>query len=779
MAEVENALVDDDIAFDEYDTEDSYNEDWEDTEDSDEDTDEDWDDDASDEDWGDDSEEEWEDDDNSDEADEDWGDDNDDTDEAWDDDNAYADDTLVEQFADSEPSFSEGTFEDSGFDTTNAEFAEGTFEDDASEFTEGSSDDFEDTSDSAGFSEGVESLENDTGFAEGDTDGFTDSDTDGFSEGETGFSEGFAEGEVDDFSEGETDSFSEGDTDDFSEGEIDDFSEGETEFVEGGVEGFSEGSTGDFIADAGSDSTFGESGVEGFTDGQAGEGFSEGSDFGSDFDDGLEGFGNTDWGDGFNQEDNSGIFGDSTLLSLDDEAAEEAPDYEENVLTKAMRGKEAKKAYDETFDGVEQLEHSLFSLKSKLDLSTQLIPIKYLIPSEFKKQSRERTIIGLNGIVSQWGVVNPVHVMKCEDDDAYIILDGLRRVYAAMKNGLEEVECRVWDFENKVEGKKLANIISLMINRSERYKPSEQWAMMRTLERTNDLTPGLLEFLLQLEAGQAVKLRDIMQCEPEYIDIREKLIMGELDIESAFKKLSGERKKENRLQKEDMTSIENTVDETRKADKEKRRLSDQEVHDLLEMTQADVSNMDAAEMDMTDEIRAGDKYQTTDERHPVDAAVRQGTFMRDDFHCRCCGTGGVQWLGVLVFHHAVPVYAGGPDTIDNGLTLCQNCHMTLHNYIMGKVQVDLDSLSEGQRKVFRNIFKYGNIALEATKRKGLKKEDIAKLDRTGVSHAYPDANIKENTILFTQAAASKKSEPDKVVDAEFEEGSDIGENDEA
>ena len=481
--------------------------------------------------------------------------------------------------------------------------------------------------------------------------------------------------------------------------------------------------------------------------------------------------------------ENEGIFEDVNTLSLDDDEEEETSEdiVVEDVAETAKVSEEAKTAYNATFDGEEQLEHSLFSLSSKLQITSEMIKLEYLIPSNFKKQSRTKTIIGLNGIVSQWGVINPVHVMRLEDNDAYLVLDGLRRIYAAMKNGMEEVECRVWDFEDKAEGKKLANVISLMINRTEKYRPIEQWNMMKILEGVNDLSPVLLEYLLQLEAGQAMKLKDVMLCESDYYEIRDKLIMGEIDIESAYKKLCNERKKENRLQREDNTAIENTVSDEAIVPADKRRLSDDEVHDLLELANNDVSGSSVEELDMTDEIRGNDKYQTTDERHPVDQAIRQGTFMRGNFHCRCCGRGGVQWLGVLVFHHAIPVYAGGPDTIENGLTLCQNCHMTLHNYIMGKVQANFEDMSEGEVKTFKNIFKYGNIALNAVKSKGIDREKLAKLDRTGTQHAYPDANIKENTLLFSQAQSAlddarieeeKKAKEAEEADSAFDSGLD-------
>ena len=50
-------------------------------------------------------------------------------------------------------------------------------------------------------------------------------------------------------------------------------------------------------------------------------------------------------------------------------------------------------------------------------------------------------------------------------------------------------------------------------------------------------------------------------------------------------------------------------------------------------------------MDRTEEVRKNDMYQTTDERHPVPKEIKEGTLIRDKFKCRCCGQGGIQWLG--------------------------------------------------------------------------------------------------------------------------------------
>lgn len=408
-----------------------------------------------------------------------------------------------------------------------------------------------------------------------------------------------------------------------------------------------------------------------------------------------------------------------------------------------------------------------------VSITLQKIPVDQLIVSHFKKKSREATIIGMTSIIQKWGIVQPLSVLKLVDDNQYLVLDGLRRLFAAIKTGVQEVECRVWDFEDKTVGKKMANVLSLMITRCERYTPQEQWNMLQILEDVNDLDPGMIEYLTQMNSGEAMKLKDIMTCTDFYADdIKEKLLTGEYTIETAYKKLANERKKENKLAKEDDTSVniagvgndvpssnvgETSEDGGNEAEGDEpqqvgTQFSNGEVAEMLELAKTGIDDDEPLEsLNKTDEIRGSEMHQKVGERHPVDPAVRQGTFIRDGFKCRCCGLGGNEaYLSVLAFHHAVPVYLGGPDTKENGLTLCVTCHILLHNYLFGQLQVELDKLDEHEQQRFRNVFKYGNIALEAQKRRGMSKEDMKKQD-TGAKHPMPNANININRQILKDA----------------------------
>lgn len=461
--------------------------------------------------------------------------------------------------------------------------------------------------------------------------------------------------------------------------------------------------------------------------------------------------------------------------------------------------------YEETFDGSEQLEHTLLEISESVSVEIKHIPVAQLVLSEFKKQSRSNTRIGLAASIEHWGVLTPIHVLALEDADTYLVLDGLRRVVGALRNGIEEVQCVVWTFDDVSKGKRFANILSLMLNKTATFDIKEQWAMLQLLEEVNDVTPTLAEHLLGLQAGEALKLKDIMLCENEYAEIREKMLEGGYNIEQAYKKLCNLRKKENRLEKDDNTAIANPDETETGVQKKGKRCSDTDVDKQLEIggnaafevgepiidSEADNNvadneppvELDAEEVeellaeseniadttdtenvdnevtvediqaiDKTDELRNSSIYQKVGQRHPIDPNTRTGTFIRDGFKCCCCGLGGSEaYLSILAFHHRIPVAMGGPDTKENGLTLCVNCHIMLHNYLMGKLQVDFSLLDAAERIRFKRIIQYGNIALAAKDKKKMTKKQLQDAVEDGTKHPMPNKYLAENKKAFEEA----------------------------
>ena len=179
--------------------------------------------------------------------------------------------------------------------------------------------------------------------------------------------------------------------------------------------------------------------------------------------------------------------------------------------------------------------------------------------------------------------------------------------------------------------------------------------------------------------------------------------------------------------------------------------------ELLEM-------VDGVDEDVTDEdfddVNRGsfeDEGQKVGERHPVDPAIRQGTFQRDNFRCRCCGTGGVAFLGTLVYHHAIPVSARGKDSVANGLTLCDSCHQVLHcaEKSGGKIPMtkeQFEEYSEADQLRIKRILKFAKVAVEAHKRVGNSRDKIVKEATASGRHRMPGETLKETQIGFATAS---------------------------
>ena len=435
--------------------------------------------------------------------------------------------------------------------------------------------------------------------------------------------------------------------------------------------------------------------------------------------------------------------------------------------------------YGETKDGTEERALNLLSLTSdKFSLSTEVIKIGEIGLSEPTKRGRQKTMIGLTQSVKDMGILTPIHVMKVAEEDAtddykYVLIDGLRRMFGAIKNGMTEICATVWDFEDKEKGMELLLPLSLMLNRQQKRQWSEVWDLYRILELQSAITPGTLEFLLQLEAGDAMRLKDVMLC--DYSEVKEALLSGEKNLDACYKMLQKMRKDEDQLGKDDATGFGDTVDGAEEVAGDvtegSEQLTDQDVLELLEMadnldddsevSSDDFSDMSTPDSDFVDQQKVG-------ERHPLDPALRQAVLARDDFTCRCCGMKmiGVR-LGLIAVHHILPVHVGGKDSMNNLTTLCLSCHNTLHclerngGTIMMSEQ-NYNELFPSEKSSLKRALKLARIAIEADKRRGMSKEQIANVTRDVLRHPMPGTNLKENQAIYTAVESSKKIQASSV-----------------
>lgn len=438
-----------------------------------------------------------------------------------------------------------------------------------------------------------------------------------------------------------------------------------------------------------------------------------------------------------------------------------------------MQGTSLEAEYDSVFTGEEKADMLLKLTSDKFQRYPERIKISQIGFTEPIKRGRKQTMSGLTTSIKDIGVVTPIHVMLTEDsnlsdDDSdykYLMLDGVRRVFGAMKNGIEEIDAIVWDFEDKERGMDLALVLSLVLNRVQRREWGEIWDLYQILELQSAITPGTLEYLLQLNGGDAMKLKDVML--GDYEEPKQMLLNNEKDLEACYKLLQKLRKEEDKLAKEDATGFSDTVegaDEVSSNNIETEdggQLSDQDVLELLEM--ADDSDIDDVSDDDFDELNKGiDEHQVVGERHPLDPALKSAVLSRDNFKCRCCGFGGAAALGVLAVHHILPVHTGGSDTIDNLTTLCLNHHILLHcaERNGGKLQMtkeEFDSYSEEEQTALKKCLKLAKVAVEADKRKNLSIEEVKKLTTDSIRHPMPGAGLKDNQKAYSESKVSSES----------------------
>lgn len=452
------------------------------------------------------------------------------------------------------------------------------------------------------------------------------------------------------------------------------------------------------------------------------------------------------------------------------------PESEPEPFKAQQMSESLQKEYDANFSDEERIMNMLKVTSDMYTRTRKVINLKEVCISEPLKLGREQTMVGLTKSVKEMGVLTPIHVMTMEqvkdEDDLedepdgmrnykYILLDGLRRVFGALKNQVFEVDAIVWDFPDKEKGRQIALPLSLLLNRTQRRKWSEIWELFQILEMQSSVTPGTLEYLLQLEPGDAMKLKDCMLC--DYEEVKECLLNNEKTLEQAYKLLQKLRKEENMLEKEESMGISN-VEEAQEivgdASEGKEGLSEQDVRELLEMSDSDI---DVDDEDFGALNQGEDHHQKVGEREPLDPALRQAVLHRDDFRCQICGVGGPAFLSVLAVHHKISVAAGGADALDNLVTLCLTDHIMVHvaERNGGKLQItkeEYDESSPEEQERFKKILKLSKVIVEANKRKGFTREQVFENTKSVMKHPMPGAGLAENRKAYVE---SKKEEQEK------------------
>lgn len=400
-----------------------------------------------------------------------------------------------------------------------------------------------------------------------------------------------------------------------------------------------------------------------------------------------------------------------------------------------------------------------FVFNSKIELVNKDLDISSIFIPNFKKVARQDTLKGLTGVIGEWGIVERVHVLALEDDDSYLLLSGLRRLYGATRNNQRVIPSVVWRFSDPDEGKEKAMLVSLMLNRTQGFTPREVWEQMKILEEVHAATPGMIEFLLQLRPGEAMKLKDVMMADSEYGDIKADLLDNLLTIEGAYKKLTNARKKENRLEKEDATVLDSSNNDVSPIDVDSMPediiLGEEEVKELLDLTKLEVTD---SEVDDIENFGKGEfatepppTYDKDGNRTKLPDYLRDRIYQRDNFTCRCCGLGGANRLPTLQVHHIIEVSQGGDNSEENLITICLSCHTLIHALAWGKLTIRKEEIRDDERQTFKNIMKYANIIIKAEAKLKSKGGGTPKEEKTLPKFPMPGSNMQGLVKAYNQS----------------------------
>lgn len=398
-----------------------------------------------------------------------------------------------------------------------------------------------------------------------------------------------------------------------------------------------------------------------------------------------------------------------------------------------------------------------------------------VIPTPIK-DSRKETYKGLMRSVEELGVLVPIQVMISEgfaeyveeegteegyDGPKYVLLDGLRRIFALKKNGLDRVNAVIYDFDDKDKGSDMINIISSILNKTQRKSWSEVWYMYQVLEGQSALTPGNIEYLLQLEPGDAMKLKEVMTRKDEFPEPAEDLLSKKKTLQQSYNMLNKLMKEQDQLAKEDISGV-SDIDETEGVVNEEgsdNKLSDDEVKEILDMEDSFDGDLSEEDFDELMGNNLPDDRQTVGDRHPLDPALKAETLLRDGYCCQACGAGKgfplKYALSFLQSHHKISVANSGVDTPENIITLCQNCHTSIHTLLksgmrFGISKEEFDKLPDETKDTMKNIMKIARIDWEAGKRLGKNKDDFRRDNLNSSKFKMPGTDLSENMRAIQQ-----------------------------
>lgn len=375
-------------------------------------------------------------------------------------------------------------------------------------------------------------------------------------------------------------------------------------------------------------------------------------------------------------------------------------------------------------------------------MTGEAFSLKYLTPQDiivWGPRIRKNTdITALVTSIRNDGLLLPLVVAPTQTEGRYVLIKGARRLLACATLGKKRIPCLI----NSQITISDIHVVEPLYSHTKPYTVSDMLAYIDYLKDEKNITaPSMIEYLLNLNSGDYMKLMDIMDDNDD--EIVSALLTGQLDIGGAFKKLEQKRKK---MGKEKMSNARTekiyndaqTYGTDILADSGETgsdaELTEDEIKAIVDGVGDldDVTDVDGEELkqqgDSIDGYQA--HKQDPNNRERLDPKLRKAVLARDNNHCRICGMGGQEYSEVLDVHHIQEVYLGGDDNIDNLITACTCCHKLIHLWGRGELQVrPFDQMNEAEATKFKRIIKLGNAIRQGMAAKGMKKEQLKKLDQ--------------------------------------------------
>lgn len=462
---------------------------------------------------------------------------------------------------------------------------------------------------------------------------------------------------------------------------------------------------------------------------------------------------------------------------------------------------EATKDTRSVLNSSDSIEAAIHEMSGGFEIHSGMVYLGDIVLLEYVKNSRKETYMGLTQSISEWGQLHPITVAETAayarfkevnpegvfTGRKYILIDGLRRVYSMTAMKYDQAQANILSFEHPEKVASVVPLLRSLYNKVERMSWSELWGYLKVLDESYTLAPNIEEYLLGLDGGDIMKFKDIMANQDKYPEIVDNLFSKKKTLDQSYSALNKARKEEDKLRMEDQSGI-GSIEEAKGLMEDdqgsQQGLSEDEVKDVLEMSSSDMSDDDFAGEDAGADLAQSDfGAQDVHDRHILPPEVKQACLRRDNFTCVVCGVGGAPFIGTLVQHHPVPVYAGGRDIIaspvfiedesgnlklnpeNNLVTLCDTDHLALHSIVFrlgGKVpmtKAEYDSYSPEMKERLRKLKLLIDIQNKCDEKLGKNRKVVKLAAKESLTHRKPWEGVEEAAAAYNGMDRARDNRP--------------------